>query len=86
VDAHRTIALVISPYTQHGGIDSHQYDDASLLTTIEGLLGLPPMSIADLRATPMWSGFSRPANTAPYTAIQPQVVPYGASGFPVNPG
>jgi YVTN family beta-propeller protein len=84
VDAHRTLAYVISPYTQHGGVDSHQYDDASLLATIEGLLGLPPMSIADARAPAMWPAFSRAANTTPYTRIQPQVTPFGAGGFAVN--
>jgi YVTN family beta-propeller protein len=84
VDAHRTIALVISPYTQTGRIDSHQYDTAALLATIERLLGLPPMSIVDQRAPAMWPGFTGKPNFTPYTAIQPQVTPFGSSGFTVN--
>ena len=40
VDAHRTTALVISPYTQHAGVDSTHYDTAGMLGTIEDILGL----------------------------------------------
>ena len=31
VDAHRTVALVISPYTKHGYVDSSMYSTASML-------------------------------------------------------
>jgi YVTN family beta-propeller protein len=85
VDAHRTMAFVISPYTQTGAIDSRQYDTAALLATLERLLGLPPMSIVDQRAPGMWPAFSPKPNFTPYTAIQPQVTPFGAGGFALNP-
>ena len=85
VDAHRSTALVISPYTQHAGIDSTHYDTAGMLATIEDLLGLSPMSIYDQRATPMWGAFSARPNLRPYTTIQPEEVPFGDPGYPVNP-
>ena len=84
VDAHRIPALVISPFTQHGTVDSTRYDTVSMLSTIEHLLGLSPMSIYDQRATPMWAAFSATPNLAPYTPIQPTVVPFGDHGYPVN--
>ena len=91
VDAHRTIAYVISPYTQGRGrggrvrVDSTHYDTASMVGTVEGLLGLPPMSIVDQRVARMWKGWSRRANLRPYTALTPKVVPFGDPGAPVNP-
>ncbi len=84
VDPHRSPALVISPYTQHATIDSTHYDTAAMLATIEHLLGLAPMSIYDQRALPMWKAFSSTPNMTPWTTIQPTVVPFGDSGYPVN--
>jgi len=84
VDAHRTVALVISPYTQHATVDSTHYDTASMVATTEDLLGLPAMSIVDQRATRMWAAFRDTANLASYDAIAPSVVPFGAPGAPTN--
>jgi hypothetical protein len=85
VDAHRSIALVISPYTQHGRTDSTRYDTAGMLATIEDLLGMAPMSIFDQRATRMWASFRRHPNPRPYSAIAPAVIPYDDPGYPTNP-
>jgi Phosphoesterase family len=84
VDAHRTLAYVISPYTQTARIDSTHYDTASMVATVESLLNLPPMTIVDQRATRMWKGFGSKPNLRPYDAIQPRVIPMGAEGAPVN--
>jgi YVTN family beta-propeller protein len=84
VDAHRTLALVISPYTQAGRVDSTHYDTASMVATIEDLLGMPPMTVTDARASRMWGAFVNQPNLAPYTAIQPSTIPFGAPGAPVN--
>ena len=86
VDAHRTLALVISPFTQHGAIDHSHYDTASMLATLEDLLALPPMSIFDQRATRMWRAFSAPPNLAPYDFLAPRIVPFGERGAPTNRG
>ena len=84
VDAHRTVALAVSPYTQTGAVDSTHYDTSSMVATAEDLLGLPPMSITDARVNRMWGSFTDNPNLAPYDAKQPSVVPFGDPGAPVN--
>jgi YVTN family beta-propeller protein len=84
VDPHRSVALVISPYTQHATVDSTHYDTAAMLATIEGILGLSPMSSFDQRATPMWKAFGSWPIIQPYRAIQPTVIPFGDPGYPRN--
>jgi YVTN family beta-propeller protein len=71
VDAHRTIAQVISPYSQLGTVDSTFYSTVSMLRTIELLVGAPPLTQFDAAATPMSDCFSSSANLRPYTAIVP---------------
>ena len=71
VDAHRTVALAISPYTRRGILDSTFYNTTSILRTIELLLGLDPMSPFDATATPMYKAFGSKADITPYTAIKP---------------
>ncbi len=73
VDAHRTVALVISPYTKHHFVDSTLYSTSSMLRTIELILGLPSMSQYDAAATPMWNSFTDKADEEPYTALKPGV-------------
>jgi YVTN family beta-propeller protein len=84
VDAHRTLGYVISPYTQTGRVDHTHYDTAGMVATVENLLGMPPMTIADQRATRMWKGFSSTPNLRPYDARTPSVIPMGDEGAPVN--
>src|SRR5262249_53053059 len=73
VDAHRSVALVISPYTQSGKVDSTMYSTASVLRTMELILGLRPMSQFDAAATPMYNAFQKDAKLAGYTHVVPQV-------------
>jgi YVTN family beta-propeller protein len=84
VDAHRTLAYVISPYTQTGKVDHTHYDTAAMVATLEDLLGMPAMTITDQRATRMWKGFSRTADYRPYDAMTPRVIPWGDDGAPTN--
>ena len=42
VDAHRTIGLVISPYTKRKYLDSSQYSTVGMIRTMELILGFPP--------------------------------------------
>ena len=71
VDAHRTVALVVSPYTQTGRVDSTFYSTVSMLRTIELIVGLGPMTQFDAAATPMLASFTDSPERRPYTAIQP---------------
>jgi YVTN family beta-propeller protein len=85
VDAHRTLALVVSPWTKRGAVDSTHYDTASMIATMEDLLHLPPMTITDQRATRMWADFAGRPDLTPYSARTPTVIPYGDPGYPKNP-
>jgi hypothetical protein len=73
VDAHRSLALVISKYAPHrdGGeafIDSRFYTTVSVVRTIEALLGLPPMNDNDAFAPLISSLFTGPGDHSPYSA------------------
>lgn len=72
VDAHRTVAQVISPYTQTGKIDSTLYSQVSILHAIEQILGVAPLSQFDAAADPMLNAFANRANLSAYTALQPR--------------
>ncbi|MGV9248482.1 hypothetical protein [Streptomyces sp. NPDC003710] len=69
VDAHRTISQVISPYTRTGRVDSAFCSTASMVRTIELLLGLSPMTQFDAYATPMVNSFTARPDAAAYDAI-----------------
>ena len=73
VDGHRSIALVISPYTQTGAVDSTFYSTVSALRTMELILGVEPMSKYDALTTPMSAAFVQTPNLRPYTALVPAV-------------
>ncbi|MCB9082022.1 MAG: bifunctional YncE family protein/alkaline phosphatase family protein [Lewinellaceae bacterium] len=73
VDAHRSPALVISPYTRRNHVEHTMYSTASLLRTMELILGLPPMSQYDAAATPMFACFTREANVKPYQHLPARI-------------
>ncbi|HEV2063740.1 MAG TPA: alkaline phosphatase family protein [Thermoanaerobaculia bacterium] len=66
VDAHRSVALVASPFARRGAVDSTLYTTCGVLRTIELLLGLPPMSQYDAAATPMYRAFQSAADLRPF--------------------
>jgi YVTN family beta-propeller protein len=66
VSGYRTTAYVISPYTKRNAVVSTQYNQTSLLRTIELILRLPPMNQMDATATPMFDCFT---NTPDFTAF-----------------
>jgi len=71
VDSHRTVGLVISPYTRNTGVDHTHYTTTSMLRTIELILGVEPMSQFDAAATPMYGAFHRRADVTPYALRMP---------------
>src|SRR5262249_33887495 len=71
VDAHRTVALAISPYTHGRGVDSTMYSTSSMLRTMELILGLKPMSQFDAAATPMYNAFTAKPDFAAYEHAVP---------------
>ena len=74
VDAHRTIAFVISPWTRRGAVDSSLYSTSSMLRTMELILGLEPMSQFDAAALPMVRSFAKAPVVEPYVC-RPANVP-----------
>ncbi|MDE3069085.1 MAG: beta-propeller fold lactonase family protein, partial [Verrucomicrobiota bacterium] len=73
VSAYRTTAYVISPYTKRHAVVNTQYNQTSLLRTIELILGLPPTNQMDATATPMFGCFTDTPDFTPYTAVTNQV-------------
>lgn len=73
VDAHRTIGFVVSPYTRLGKVESTLYTTASMIRTMELILGLPPLTQYDAGATPMFNCFGSQADLTPYKLLQPKV-------------
>ena len=67
VDAHRTVGLVISPYTRRNHLDSTQYSTVSMLRTIELILGIPPLSQFDAAANAMFESFTDTPVLTPFT-------------------
>jgi len=73
VDAHRSPAFVISPYTRRGAVDSTMYSTSSMLRTMELILGLKPMTQFDAAARPMFQVFQAAADLRPYEALPARV-------------
>jgi DNA-binding beta-propeller fold protein YncE len=72
VDAHRTVALMISPYARRGVVDSNLYSTSSMLRTMELILGLKPMSQFDAAARPMYASFQAKPDLRGYAHVVPQ--------------
>jgi len=73
VDAHRSIALVISKYAPHGNdgapvVDSRFYSTVSFIRTMETLLGLPPMNNNDAFSSMVSTLFTGPGDQPAYSA------------------
>jgi YVTN family beta-propeller protein len=69
VDAHRSVGMVISPYTKRNQVDSTMYSTSSMLRSMELILGLKPMSQFDAAARPMYNAFTMKADFTPYTHL-----------------
>jgi YVTN family beta-propeller protein len=69
VDGHRSVGLVISPYTKRGEVISTYYSQINMVRTIENILGIPPMNQFDLAAEAMFDCFSEKSDFTPYKAL-----------------
>ncbi len=70
VSAYRTVGLILSPYTRSGKVVSTEYNQTSIIRTIEQILGIPPMNIEDATARPMFDAFSDKPDFTPYTFVK----------------
>ncbi|OAQ40350.1 hypothetical protein A5893_05195 [Pedobacter psychrophilus] len=73
VDAHRSPALVISPYIKRETVVSNMYTTSGFLRTMELILGLPPMSQYDAAATPLYDCFTSKPDFTPYNYVRTQL-------------
>ena len=72
VDSHRSPAFIISPYTHSATVNSTLYNQASMLRTMELILGLRPMTHFDAGARPMSSAFTTKPDSRTFDAVKPQ--------------
>lgn len=73
VDAHRSMALIVSKYSPKSPdgaafVDSRFYTTVSMVRTMEMVLGLPPMNNNDAFSSAMGSMFAGPGDQAPFVA------------------
>jgi hypothetical protein len=80
IDAHRSFAVIVSPWMKPGMLITHRYSQVNLMRTIEAITGVPPMSQWDANAQVLSGIWTRHPNFAPYD-VQPIRVPVG-----YNPG
>jgi DNA-binding beta-propeller fold protein YncE len=69
VSGYRTTAYVVSAYTKRHAVVSTQFNQTSLLRTMELMLGLPPMNQFDATATPMFDCFTNTPDFTVFTAV-----------------
>jgi hypothetical protein len=73
VSGYRTTAYLASPYTKRGRVVRTQYNQTSLLRTMELILGLPPMNQMDATATPMFDCFTEAPDFRPFNSLSNNV-------------
>jgi len=69
VSGYRTTAYIASAWTKRGAVVNTQYNQTSLLRTMELILGLPPMNQMDATATPMFDCFAATPDFTPFAAV-----------------
>ncbi|MEK7476240.1 MAG: bifunctional YncE family protein/alkaline phosphatase family protein [Candidatus Coatesbacteria bacterium] len=74
VDGHRSVCLVISPYSRLKRTVKEFYNQTSVIHTIERILGLPPLNQMDAMAPLMTACFGEKPDLTPYMA-RPNEVP-----------
>jgi hypothetical protein len=73
VDAHRSTAYIAGGHVKRNVVDHTLYTTASVLHTIELVLGMPPMTQYDAGATPMWNCLMPQPKPFAFKAIMPMV-------------
>ncbi|MBC7920678.1 MAG: beta-propeller fold lactonase family protein [Ferruginibacter sp.] len=70
VSAYRTTGFVISPYSRLRKTVRTNYNQTSMVRTMEQILGIPPMNVIDATALPMFDCFTdQPDSLFRYTAL-----------------
>ena len=69
VSAYRTVGLLVSPYTKVNKTNHTNYNQVSMVRTMEQILGLPPMNIMDATAMPMFDCFTKVPDYSPFISV-----------------
>jgi DNA-binding beta-propeller fold protein YncE len=78
VDGHRSLCLVLSPYSKRGAVVSKFYNQSSVLHTITRIFGLPPLNQLTAAAPTMEDCFTEKPDFTPYECL-PNRVPIDES-------
>ncbi len=82
VSAYRTTGFIISPYSRLKKTVSTNYNQTSIVRSIEQILGIPPMNLMDATALPMFDcftenaigdGFEKVSNRIPIDEMNPSL-------------
>jgi YVTN family beta-propeller protein len=73
VDSHRSTCYVISPWVKRHAVNSTMYNQASVLRTMEIILGMHPMTTYDAGARPMFGVFAAAPTPEAYTLEKPRI-------------
>ncbi|HPF50093.1 MAG TPA: bifunctional YncE family protein/alkaline phosphatase family protein [Draconibacterium sp.] len=73
VSAYRTVGLIASPYTKFDQTNHTNYNQVSMIRTIEQILGIPPMNIQDATAMPMFDCFNSYPENSPFVSVPNQI-------------
>ncbi len=82
ISAYRTVGLTISPYSS-GKLVTANYNQTSMLRTIEQILGLPPMNLMDGTARLMTDCFTNTKNNIGYNYL-PNNIPFDKMNKPLH--
>lgn len=69
VDAHRSVLMVISPYTKHDYVSHVHYSFGSIMKTFWNILGLPYLNQYDAGATDLADFFTSKPDFTPYNVL-----------------
>lgn len=83
ISSYRTGALVLSPYSKLGRTVRTNYNQISMLRTIELILGLPPMNPIDATALPMFDCFTDKPAVQAFTVL-PNRIPLDEMNKPFS--
>jgi hypothetical protein len=72
VDGHRTVALAIGPFIRRNVVDSNNYNQVSMIRTIQEIFKIPARTRYLAASRSMTSMFTAQADTSPYQHIVPK--------------
>lgn len=73
VDGHRTVALMIGPHVRRGEVDSNNYNQLSMIRTIQEIFRIPARTAWLKNARAMTSVFTPAADARPYECLPARI-------------